>query len=287
MGQKLKDDKIGTLSHSSGTISLTASTLTIGGQQYIVSSLSRLISSDVTLVANTLYMIYAVVSSGVVVMRISTNVNSVGPAGFNSWKLVGAFYASGGNSFNGNTVEFGSFVTIEGPPKTLNKYNAGRLIVTAHTSNPTKGNGGVGNTDRMLIGIDGKQVTAYMEYAHNVAGSAGTGNYFFQVPFAVDTNIHQINSDSFSGANGQWNAYSDTISNGHISTSNSLGVMAGAQPFDSSRIRIWVFNATTSGFAAIGGIGSNFFPFNASDMEFSFTFSYESSALSAIPLKDR
>ncbi len=262
------------LTHNAGVI-----TAVINGVSYPV-SLSGLS-------ANTLYFLYLRINSGTTQLFFVTTAPSTYRVSFPEAKLVGAFYASGGNSFNGNTVEFGTFVTIEGPPKTLNFFNCGRLIVTAHTSNPVKGNGGVGNSDRMLIGIDGKRVTAYMEYAHNVAGSAGTGNYFFQVPFAVDTNIHQINSDSFSGAAGQWNAYSDTISNGHISTSNSLGIMAGAQPFDSIRIRIWVFNATTSGFAAIGGIGSNFFPFNATDMEFSFTFSYESSALSATPLKDR
>jgi hypothetical protein len=110
MAQRLQDDKIGTLSHSSGTISLGASRLTIGGQQYAnTSALTRSIASDVTMVANTLYMIYAVVNSGVVELRISANVNSAGPAGFSSWKLVGAFYAN-------STPAFGTFMTIEGVP---------------------------------------------------------------------------------------------------------------------------------------------------------------------------
>lgn len=260
------------LTHSSGTISAT-----VNGIGYSC-SLSGL-------TANTLYFLYLRPSQANI--QFVTTVPSSYRASFPEAVLIGAFYASGGNSFNGNTVEFGSFVTIEGPPKTLNKFNAGRLIVTAHTSNPTKGNGGVGNTDRMLVEVDGKFATIYTEYAQSTAGLAGTGNYFFEVPFAIDTSIHQTNSDSFSGANGQWNAYSNLLEGGHVSTSNSLGVYAGAQPFDVNRVRLWVFNATTSGFAAIGGQGSNFFPFNATDMEFSFTCRYQSSALSAIPLKDR
>ncbi len=114
MAQVLFADKIGTLSHGSGIITLTASCLTIGGQQYVnTTSLSRTISTDVTLAANVLYMIYAVRNAGNTELRISTNVNSIGPAGFLSWKLVGAFYS------NNLTVPlFGSFVNIEGVPST-------------------------------------------------------------------------------------------------------------------------------------------------------------------------
>ena len=285
MGQILQADSIGALSHSSGVITLASSRLTIGGQQYSTSALNRTISTDVTLTSNTLYMIYVAVSGGVPVLRISSNVNSTGPAGFTAWKLVGAFFASGGNSFNGNTVEFGTFVTIEGVPKTYGRYNAGRLVFTAHTSDPVKGNGGVGNSDRLLLEIEGTTVKGYAEYAHNVAGSAGNGNYFLGVPFAINTNINQINSDSFSGVTGQWNAYSE-IGSGHMSSNNSLGFLRG-QPYDTTRIRWWVFNATTGGWSTIGGWGSNFFAFNNSDFEFSLSFEYQSSALSNTPLKDR
>lgn len=113
MGQILLEDKIGALSHSSGVITLAASRLTVGGQQYTTSALNRTIATDVTMAANTLYMIYAVVSGGVVSLRISANVNSVGPAGFTSWVLVGAFYSTAAN-----TPVWGSFVNIEGPPET-------------------------------------------------------------------------------------------------------------------------------------------------------------------------
>jgi len=118
MGQKLREDKIGTLSHNAGVIGLTNSYVTIGGQQYATGALSRTISTDVTMTANSLYMIYAVLVSGVPVLRISSNVNSAGPAGFNVWKLVGAFYATAAT-----TPAWGSFVTIDGVPSTVTSVN--------------------------------------------------------------------------------------------------------------------------------------------------------------------
>jgi hypothetical protein len=113
IGQKIKEEKIGALSHSSGVITLAPSTVNIGGLQIDTDSLNRTIATDVTMTANSLYMIYAVLSGGVPVLRISSNVNSIGPAGFTSWKLVGAFYANGETS-----VAFGSFVNLEGVPTT-------------------------------------------------------------------------------------------------------------------------------------------------------------------------
>lgn len=118
MAQKLKDDKIGALSHGGGAIVLTASPsipswLTIGGQQYkVTSSLSRTITTDLTMTANSLYMVYAVRNAGNTELRISANVNSVGPSGFVSWKLVGAFYSNGVTG----SIAFGSFVTVDGVP---------------------------------------------------------------------------------------------------------------------------------------------------------------------------
>ncbi|OQW46488.1 MAG: hypothetical protein A4S09_16355 [Proteobacteria bacterium SG_bin7] len=109
MPQKLFEDKIGLLSHSAGSITLAASRLTIGGQQYVTTSLTRAIATDLTMTANTLYMIYAVLNSGVVELRFSANVNSSGPAGFTAWKLVGAFYSNA-------TPAFGAFVNIDGIP---------------------------------------------------------------------------------------------------------------------------------------------------------------------------
>lgn len=117
MAQKLRDDKIGQLTHSAGNITMAASLsnpayLTIGGQQYKVTS--NLTVALPAMSANTRYQVFAVLNAGVVELRISQNENSVGPAGFNRWKLVGSLYANGLSS-----VAFGSFVNISGVPESL------------------------------------------------------------------------------------------------------------------------------------------------------------------------
>jgi len=97
---------IGSLSESGGTVTLADSHLRIGGQGYQTGSLDLALG---TMTANTRYQIYAVVSSGSVILVKSTNENSVGPAGYDSWKLVGSLYSEAADTF-------GSFVNIEGMP---------------------------------------------------------------------------------------------------------------------------------------------------------------------------
>jgi hypothetical protein len=122
MGQKLQNDKIGTLSQSSGIITMAATSsspsyLSIGGQQYqVTASLSRTITTDVTLTAKNLYHIYAVVSGGVVDLRISANVNSVGPSGFTSWLLIGAFYSTSSSTFDNFINKTGRILTTQYSP---------------------------------------------------------------------------------------------------------------------------------------------------------------------------
>lgn len=116
MAQKLRDDKIGQLTHSAGNITMAASManpayLTIGGQQYKVTS--NLVVALPAMSANTRYQVFAVLNAGVVELRISQNENSVGPAGFSRWKLVGSLIANGMSP-----VTFGSFVNIKGSPST-------------------------------------------------------------------------------------------------------------------------------------------------------------------------
>lgn len=108
MGQILQNDRVGALSLSGGTdIQMAASSsvpvyLTIGGQQYqVTSNLTRTIATDVpSLAANSIYSIYAVISAGMVVLRISINGTNSGPAGFSSWKLLGSFYTNSSSIFS-------------------------------------------------------------------------------------------------------------------------------------------------------------------------------------------
>lgn len=180
MGQILQADTIGALSHSSGVITLQASRLTIGGQQYTTSVLNRTIATDVTMTATTMYMIYAVVSGGVVSLRVSANVNSVGPAGFTAWKLVGAFLTSISSAF-------GAFLNIEGVPQ-CEEIDNGVLTIGALTTPPTKGTTG---RDKMWTKREGIWLMTRYEYRQTGAGTAGSGSYTFTIPIgtlSIDTN---------------------------------------------------------------------------------------------------
>lgn len=88
------------LSHSAGII-----TALIGSTTY-----SCTLSG---LVANTRYQLYVV--PGSTTLQFSTRENSLGPLGFTSWILIGSFYSNGLSS-----VTFGSFINIDGVPKTMN-----------------------------------------------------------------------------------------------------------------------------------------------------------------------
>ncbi|RLI53085.1 MAG: hypothetical protein DRP09_16535, partial [Candidatus Thorarchaeota archaeon] len=118
--------KIGPLTESGGIITLGKSHLLIGGQGYSFESKNYTLSG---LSNNVLYYIYAVLSGGVPVLVSSANVNSVGPATYDSWALVGAFYSNDSSSF-------GVFVNVEGTPRT--EWTAYEQTVEAATTNPTK-----------------------------------------------------------------------------------------------------------------------------------------------------
>ena len=129
----LGSDTIGSLSQGSGTFTLAASRLTIGGQQYKTSALSV----TPTLAANTMYCLYVVLSSGVLTLVSSTNVNSVGPAGFSSWKLVGAYVTNYLSAFT-RFLPIEGIVTLsltvyQGPGVTINQNVNGFLDTTSNT----------------------------------------------------------------------------------------------------------------------------------------------------------
>lgn len=203
MGQRLSLDTIGVLSHSSGTLSLAASKITIGGQQYITTAATtRLISTDVTLVANTRYQVYAVISGGVVALRVSANENSVGPAGFTAWCLAGSF-------ITGAAAAFGTFVNITGRPEYNIKaiYQAVSTSVSANTIinfatlvKDTNGSVTTGASWKFTA-----PVTAYYSLSSTItAASSGTGgaaSYYTSLngTRALDLRNSDGASGSFSG----------------------------------------------------------------------------------------
>ena len=191
MGQILQADSIGALSHSSGVITLQASRLTIGGQQYVTtSSINRTISTDLVMTLNNLHMVYAVISGGTVQLRISTNVNSIGPAGFTAWKLVGAFYS------NGNSA-FGSFVNIEGVPKSAPFFAGEARLFIGGTLVTNKG---VVTIDEVHIYRHGETMHMEWRFQKDSTGQSLTGAYeiappqFGSVPTAYQIDESKIAS---------------------------------------------------------------------------------------------
>lgn len=185
-------DKIGQLSHSGGIITLglpalsTVNRYTIRGQQYDFGSLTRTISADVTLTANTLYFIYAHVISGVVNLRISASAPSVYKLANPTSDLIGAFYANGGpplltGSPAQTAIGFGSFVTITGSPRTLNPIDS-HFDILGETSNPTKATTRI--HDLLQWWREGYLWRGYYRYRHDSPTGAvnGTGSYVFSRP---------------------------------------------------------------------------------------------------------
>lgn len=184
--QVLKKDRIVNLHHSVGNILLDAgSLLTIGGKQFLLGSQLSVALSG--LVANTLYYVYATLNSGVPQLTISQNVNSAGPTGFGSWKLVGAFYANGGppaltvSSAQG-AIEFGSFINIEGVPTFQAPIPSWFGINTLSDSPPTKAT--TRDVDVVHWLRVGSKAVCFYQYRHSslTGAASGTGAYLYLVP---------------------------------------------------------------------------------------------------------
>lgn len=124
MGQKFKEDVIGTLSHSSNIVTLAPSQLTIGGQQYKTGTINLNLPS---LTLSSLYMLYVVIVGGVPTLITSTNVNSIGPVGYTSWKLVGAYVTNLASAF-------GQFLEIDTTSPTF-EYTVGKTAVFTFANN--------------------------------------------------------------------------------------------------------------------------------------------------------
>jgi len=196
MGQKLRDDKITILSHSAGNIILASGAyLTIGGQQYVTSS--QLIVALPVMTASTRYFIYAVLSGGVPALVISQNVNSVGPVGFTSWKLVGALFADGSV-----TPVFGAFINIKGIPA-CGPFFSGFVNIATDGGTFNKANVVI---DRTVVSIRGKMADFTLQFSMG-AGTSSGAEHIVRSPanLAIDFNsivtnsIAQVNADGGSG----------------------------------------------------------------------------------------
>jgi hypothetical protein len=278
MGQIIQADQISTPSHSAGTITLPPSLLTLGGRQYRTSTLTRLISADVTLAANTLYFVYVQIVSGIPALRISASAPSVYKISNPTAVLVSGFYSNGLSAF-------GTFIYDVSTTPRSEMVLGGANVIGSQSSVPTKGNGGSPVTDLFRWERNGKIIQTYHEYAHTTAGAAGgAGNYLLGLPFPIST-IYSLNTDSYAGAGGFYDARSH-IGKGHVTVGGTSDAMTILQPYAYSpaQARVWCFQTQPS--VAGGGWGQNYYAFSNATMYWSYTTRYEAQGLSETPLKD-
>lgn len=263
MGRILLPDQIGQLSESSGTITLGPSRLTIGGQQYRTTANLDLLVGTAT--ANTLYMIYAVVSSGSVLLVKDTAVNSVGPTGYNSWKLIGAFYSQAVDTF-------GSFVNIEGAPATQDWILDQDFVVTGSTVNPTN----LSTVQRRWMRI-GDTLHGNIGVQFSGSSTAGTGTWRFSTPagFLPNSTVLSVTNNAGTFL---------TLSGSGYAIDNS------ATTSDSTRLHfmpLWDIGSSTIVLAGKGlfQLGSGTFPWANGD-RVTFNYKMPIDGWSSKPLKD-
>lgn len=269
MGQILKKDKIGSLSYSAPDIVLQASTLTVGGQQYVTSSLTRTIATDVSMAANTRYQVYAAVSGGVVVLRISANENSVGPSGFTAWKLVGSFYSNGGSTF-------GAFVSINTTPNT-GWINNGVVNITSIGGGAGGGSTAVNTTWIRRVG-DSAQIR--LDYRQTSGGSLGTGDYLFALPAGLSMDVNKVNV--YATAEGLGGFLTNGIlGSGLVSNAGNSGVCI-VVPYDSTNVRLAGDDSANSQFY----IGQSAYGLNAATLNYAAEFTVPIVGWSITPIED-
>jgi hypothetical protein len=252
MSQVLRKDLIKNLAHSAGNITVDAgSRLTIGGQQYTTSA--QLSVALPSLTANGLYFIYATLNAGVPQLTISQNVNSVGPVGFASWKLIGALYANGMSP-----VAFGSFVNIEGSPQS-EVIDGGLISIDATTTAPTKG---ATSLDRIQWRRNGDKLEAEYDYVQTGAGTTGSGEYIFGLPSSLVMASFVALYTSSIGGGDNINVNPSVIGYGHVG--NSAGDRGAAYMVAYSTSAFRMLGSIV--FTGYNAIDSTFFALNSPTM---------------------
>ena len=153
-----------------------------------------------------------------------------------------------------DTVRVGPKQTVPGVFAT-DWVDAGPVVVTATTTNPTKG---TTTTDRISWRRDGSDMLIKVEYVQTTGGTAGSGKYLIEIPEGRSADLTVINNKVNTtriGAGSLGTAVFDIASTSgtgvvHLHDSTHIGIMA-----DTASISMWA---------------SNFFGFSSVDLEFSF-----------------
>ena len=274
---KFRNDKIVSLSHSAGNISIqSGSILTIGGLQYEI-DVQKSVALP-TMTANTRYQVFAVISGGDVVLVISQNENSVGPVGYTSWKLVGSLMAN-------SALTFAGFIDIKTSPS-FAAYSAGPLVITATGSNPIQS----GNTkiiDRLMVSRRGSKALYSIEFSQTAAGSntAGTGDYLFNLPFNANLDTTTV----FTTVAGQNVAYSPTnhLGSGSLRVGTTQ-VTVGVYLYDQNKVRLGGINVVQNftGGGLAWAAGGTQVALNQATISYAATFEMDIQGWSNTPIED-
>lgn len=176
-------EKIPSLVVSGSTASLTpvgSIQVNIGPQSYrTTSTLSATLAG---LTAGSLYMVYLVPSNGSIILVISANVNSVGPAGYSNWRLVGGILAT-------SATTGAAIANIYGVPET-----------DYHSYTPT----GAWNTNVTYTGIK-KMKGDISEYYVKIALSGAPNAANLNINQPTGESINAIVADTQNDTLGTWN----------------------------------------------------------------------------------
>lgn len=165
-------DKIGSISESGGTITLQPSILTIGGQQF---NETVALNVSATLAAvNTRYQVYAVRSGGNTILAVSANENSIGPAGYTAWKLVGSYYTDGAlgfDSFLNINLPYNPDIKFSGTTVSYNHTTSGAWQKIVGTWTEYEDSNNAFATDTFTVAKNGTyNIKACLNFAANATG---------------------------------------------------------------------------------------------------------------------
>lgn len=137
-----------------------------------------------SLAANTLYYVYAAVSSNTVGLVASLNAPSTGPTGFTQWRQIGRMRTFSGSAALAIVVN--NFLGNGGPAEAqeVTEWVSWTPTITGNVTNPTKGTA----TETARWRRVGSKIEVMYSYIQTLAGNAGNGSYSISLPngYAID-----------------------------------------------------------------------------------------------------
>lgn len=205
-------------------------------------------------VASTTY--YAYIQTGSSATTLTPLISTTAPNedGYDNSgnKVLARFYNNASSDIDTYSIDqwrVNSFV-----PTNSGWIDAGTLNISGTTSNPSKGTTAI---DKMWARRNGKDLEVRFEYRQTGAGSAGSGDYLFEIPrlssgLNIDTTKVTVYA-TVEGVNG-W-ATNNVVGGGAIQVGGDNGFVF-PMVYDSTRFRLGYGYVSSSNTTAIGVTGS-------------------------------